>query len=107
MSKRKFKVGDRAWQFQPYARTTHDHFVPYRVRRIEGRSYIMDRDNGYGLSVSFLKSERKGSEWCTDQEREDDIWMRANRHSIASAVSMCRDVTILRKIAELIGWKSV
>ena len=110
MSKRKFKVGDRAWMFDhsPWDFPPWD-FAPYRVVRIEKRSYVMAREGIQGdvLTVSFVQAERKGSLWHTDQEREGFIWMRKNRHHVTRLVSVCDDVTILRKIAELIGWKSV
>ena len=107
-SKRKFKVGDRAWRFDQMHRP--EQFCPYCVDGIEGRFYTMvhyvGNHRAWELPVSFDKAERKGSAWYTDQERDDELWMRANRHSIASAVSMCRDIATLRQVAELICWKA-
>ena len=37
-------------------------------------------------------------------EVEDDVWKHEHRHKIASLVGSIKDVTLLRKVAEVAGY---
>jgi hypothetical protein len=113
-SARKFAVGQRVWEFDQNHRVYvegqigpvfSEHFRPYKVVGIEGRSYRIgagsDPERRSSL-VGFAKAEKT---YYTDEEKAEAIWEDSHRYRIVDQVKRV-DVRALRKIAELIGYKA-
>jgi len=118
MAKRalKFSVGQRVWEFDINHRVYPrgggvgvgpiyaEHFRPLWIKGVEGRSYLVSRyeDGGYPFKVSFEKAERR---FMDDADRDDCAWVDFHRCRVETAVGRCRDGAVLKKVAELVGYK--
>jgi hypothetical protein len=123
MKARKFEPGQRVWEFDPNRRVYSkappgkiwakggpifaEHFRPMQVYRIEGRSYLIGTPPGewggekFARKYGFDKAERL---FRTYAEREGEIWMDENRYRLIRVIERCRDLEILKRVAELVGY---
>ena len=104
------KVGDTIWRFDGSRRIYNDknagpiyreHWVETVIQGETSRSWLVGMFRTY-------KVPKKGPHpgWAFSQkEVDDDCWVRCNRYKIEKSVAMVSNADVLRKVAELIGWK--
>ncbi len=109
----KFKVGDTAWaKGDPYRRPVL--WTEYRVLERTKTGYVIQRPGVSYVSsfagnvfykpetVSAIKVNR--GDYLTTQEKEDWVWAKEHRYKISDQVERV-DAALLRKVAEVIGYK--
>lgn len=112
----RFTARQRIWRFDENRREyEHDadgrtfggpiyekHFVEYRVIAIEARSYLIQRSSPHKERIGISKADR---EFYGDEDKLNNIWMNHHRYKVQNAVGKCKDVAILRKVAEIVGYQ--
>lgn len=113
----KFAVGQRVWIFDENSREYsspakgrtfgdliyESHFVAMMVYSIEKRVYVIGTMSGnLKKRISFAKAEKLHR---TDQEKQDMCFVDEHRYRLARFIDACRDASILRSVAKVIGYK--
>ena len=108
------KVGDPVWLFDDNYRVYRpDKSGPiwrekWRKRLIVGetsRSWLV----GYSTTSRTQTKVAKKGPFCgvafSEEEIDEAAWVEENRYRINESMRYVRDATVLRKVAELIGYK--
>jgi hypothetical protein len=83
--------------FQEYVIDGEDekdwHSGYFRINKRSGKGY-------------YSAQPREKYTMYTEAEREADIWIHENSYKLREAVGRCKDITILKRIAEMVGYKA-
>jgi len=105
------KVGDTIWRFDINRRVYRErnvgpiyreHWVPEEITGQTSRSWLLGR---WGARKVPKKGDHHGYAF-TPKEVDDDCYLKENRYLIAQRVQYLDDVEQLRKIAEIVGYKT-
>lgn len=101
------KIGSTIWKFDQNRRVYEKngrggpiyrkHWVEVKILRETTRSWVID----YWGSKVPKKGPHPGYAF-TQEELEDDIWVKDTRYEVVQAVESCKDANILRQIAALV-----
>lgn len=107
------KVGDKLW-YQPRYDANRRELSSYRCVEIVGETKQSWLIHSYGPKERVNKKTLKGSPdkyssgipyYASLDEVKEMLWIDKHCHRIADEVRHVRDGDLLRKIAELIGYK--
>jgi hypothetical protein len=112
-------IGSRVWEFDTNHRVYppkkpgqrysggppiyEKHFIEYRIVGEEGRSWLLQR--GEGWRPTKVGKQQLGKKFFTDSQREGMIWAHEHRHAMIRMIERCDDVDVLKQIAGLVGYK--
>lgn len=108
------KVGDKIWRFdhnrRVYPKTNDqyrsvppiyaEHWVPVEIVGETSRSWIVD-----WFKAKVPKKGPHHGYAFTQKEVDDDVWVHSHCWRLREVVSVCKDADVLRKVAELVGYK--
>lgn len=114
-------VGDQIWFHEPYSGDRDQSGRPiFRTQFFAGTivsetstHWVVKNEIAPGfffseeeVSKRTLKSGRRARrQWMTAAEKMDRIWLEANHWRLREHIGNVRDVTILRQVAKLVGYK--
>jgi hypothetical protein len=117
-------IGSRLWVFDENVRVYRkggggpiyeEHFVPYYIIGENRVSWIVSQypdlglDSHLAVKINKKTLQENADGWrhrCfyTDQGREEKTWVDRHRYKLIHELEGCRDVILLQKIAQLIGY---
>ena len=104
------KIGDTIWRFNNNRRVYkegrstpiyREHWIPSEITGETTRSWII------GMGYGEYKIPKKGAHHgfaFTQQEVDDDCYVKENLYRISRTLEYVRDANILRQVASLIGY---
>lgn len=104
-------IGSTVWKFNANRRRYgadrlspiyREHWEPRKIVGETSRSWILD--GPWGEKIPKKRAERDSLAY-SETEINGHCFVEAYRYRIAQEVQRCVDVTKLRAIAEIVGWK--
>jgi hypothetical protein len=120
------KIGDKLWSFDGNRRhyagkglsariIYREHFYPVEIIGETSRSWVIGCEGSKNEIFKVPKSDpsrEKHGEFSmrpmlfTEQAVNDECWCQENRHKIVRKIEQENDTTILRRVAEIIGFEA-
>lgn len=122
MDEKKLAVGDKVWRVVTKDRThstsegPRTYLAEHIVRKVGRKYYLIDgtRD-GYKLLIEPDRPNKPNERYWScgygggtifyfvKQDAEDSLWLGLNKYQIVQSVERCKDATVLKQIAEVLG----